>query len=193
MRTKNPTLTPEQLDLCRKELPQLIRGAYYGDDLSALEVQVAQRGRQGEAMLCCPLTAPILGRIRHCPFARQQDIEVTHVPNGDAELNGQLLFRVRYDFEGEGSTGEVVSVHESALIAMTCRMTRRGLFRQQLCVTEAACCTEQDGVIRLPSSVITLNRKAPWYERFGEGIGEGLLEIVGEIFAEFIADLLDGV
>lgn len=188
MRTKNPALTPEQLDLCRTELPQLIRGAYYGDDLSAYEIQPAQRGRPGEAMLCCPLTAPILGRIRDCPFARQQDIEVTHVLNEAAERCGQLLFSVRYDFEGEDSAGGAVSVHESALIAVTCRVKRRRLY-----VTEAACCTEQEGTIQLPSPGSALRGKASWRERIGLSVGEGILEFVGELFFEFIAGLFDGV
>lgn len=188
MRTKNPTLTPEQLDLCRTELPQLIRGAYYGDDLSAFEVQPAQRGRQGEAMLCCPLTEQTLGRIRRCPFARQQDIEATHIPNEAAERCGQLLLRVRYDFEGEDSAGGAVSVHESALIAVTCRVKR-----QRLYVAETACCTEQEGTIQLPSPGSTLREKAPWRERIGLSIGEGILEFVGELFFEFIAGLFDGV
>lgn len=196
MAKRNQALTPEQAEAYRTAIPELLKAAFYGEDLSACEVSIADMGRRSAERLCCPLSPETLRRIHRASLIRRQDMDAVYVPDEAAESSGRLLFRVRYVFDGYDAADEPLTVREGAVIAVTCRPPRESPFRKALCIVDMAPCTEREGRILLPEPSV---RRSPG-ERAGRVGGfclEGALEVLGEIvfegIFEFIGDLLDGI
>lgn len=186
-----------EIESCRVAVPQMIRAAFYGEDVAAFGVSLVGMGSAG---LCCPLPPETLERIHRSTSVKWQDADATYVPNEAAEKSGRMIFRVSYEFDGCDAAGTPFSVREKAVIAVTCGTSGRGFFQKKLCVSGVAPCEEQAGEIRLPESPSQARKRlaqrqhaAGCRESLGECCLEGIIEVIGEVVIEFIGGLFDGL
>ena len=189
---RDQALTAEAVEAYRTAVPALLKAAFYGDDLSACEVSIAEMGRRGAERLCCPLTPRTLRRIHRASLVRRQDVDAVYVPDEAAERSGRLLFRVHYIFDGDDASGEPFAVQQEAVIAVSCCPPGTSLFRRALCIADVTPCTERRGRIVLPE---TSSRRSSRKQagRISGSCLETLGEIILEGIFEFIGDLLDGI
>lgn len=189
---RDQALTAEAVEAYRTAVPALLKAAFYGDDLSACEVGIAEMGRRGAERLCCPLTPRTLRRSHRAPLVRRQDVDVVYVPDEAAERSGRLLFRVHYVFDGDDAAGKSFAVQQEAVMAVSCCPPGTSPFRRALCIEDVTPCTGCGGRIVLPE---TSSRRSgrEWAGRVGSFCLEALGEIILEGIFEFIGDLLDGI
>lgn len=200
MRSGEKGLSAWQVEEYRMAVPQLIRAAFYGEDVAASGVTLVGMGSMGADRLCCPLSPEVLARIRSSASVKWRDADVTYVPNEAAERSGRMIFRVSYEFDGCDASGESFSVRERAVIAVVCGCLGRGLFRKELCVSGVYPCEEQEGVVQLPESPTQARKRLAQRlhagscgDTLGDCCVEGLIEVIGEAVIEFIGGLFDGL